>query len=138
MTTPMPTHGARITVAVRRLPARVALSCLKAARRRHRHLPGLGLEVGGPAITPAAATSPPTSPPGAAILHAGDGLAVRISCPEAKRWRKTLNARLGILGGISILGTTGIVRSFSTAAWRASAWCRAIEVAAAQGRPRWC
>src|SRR5258705_10918417 len=47
--------------------------------------------------------------------------------------RKTTNARLGVLGGISILGTTGIVRPFSTASWRASVE-QAISVLAAQGR----
>jgi len=49
-----------------------------------------------------------------------------------KMARKTTNARLGILGGISILGTTGIVRPFSTASWRASVE-QAVSVMAAQG-----
>jgi cobalt-precorrin-5B (C1)-methyltransferase len=48
--------------------------------------------------------------------------------------RKTTNARLGILGGISILGTTGVVRPFSTASWLASVE-QAVDVLAAQGEP---
>jgi cobalt-precorrin-5B (C1)-methyltransferase len=46
--------------------------------------------------------------------------------------RRTFNPRLGIVGGLSILGTTGIVRAMSTAAWRASV-LQAIDVAAANG-----
>jgi cobalt-precorrin-5B (C1)-methyltransferase len=49
--------------------------------------------------------------------------------------RKTLNGRLGIVGGVSILGTWGIVKPYSTAAWRASV-VQAIDVAAANGQTR--
>jgi cobalt-precorrin-5B (C1)-methyltransferase len=92
--------------------------------------PGLGLAVGAPAINPV---------PRAMITQAvtevvGErGVRVVISVPDGERMaRKTTNRRLGVLGGISILGTTGIVRPFSTASWRASV-VQAVQVAAAQG-----
>jgi len=94
--------------------------------------PGLGLQIGGPAINPV-----PRQMITQAVAEAADpglrGLRVVISVPEGERMaRKTTNARLGILGGISILGTTGIVRPFSTASWRASVE-QAVAVLAAQG-----
>jgi cobalt-precorrin-5B (C1)-methyltransferase len=46
--------------------------------------------------------------------------------------KQTTNARLGVLGGISILGSTGVVQPFSTAAWRASVHL-AVDVAATNG-----
>jgi cobalt-precorrin-5B (C1)-methyltransferase len=94
--------------------------------------PGLGLPVGGPAVNPVPRAMI-TSSVGEAVDLATRGVRVVISVPGGERMaRKTTNARLGILGGISILGTTGIVRPFSTASWRASVE-QAVAVAAAQG-----
>ncbi|RQX08182.1 cobalt-precorrin-5B (C(1))-methyltransferase [Micromonospora globispora] len=94
--------------------------------------PGLGLEVGGPAIN-----DTPRRMIGQAVAEVVDltevGVRVVISVPRGEIMaRKTTNRRLGILGGISILGTTGIVRPFSTASWRASV-VQAVHVMAAQG-----
>jgi cobalt-precorrin-5B (C1)-methyltransferase len=97
--------------------------------------PGLGLEIGGPAINPV----PRRMIREAVAEAAGDvlaarGLEVEISVPRGEELAKrTLNGRLGIVGGISILGTTGIVHPWSTAAWRASVE-QAIDVAAANGQ----
>ena len=63
------------------------------------------------------------------------GFEVTVSVPGgAELARRTWNGRLGIEGGISILGTTGIVRPFSCAAWIASIH-RGVDVARASGLP---
>jgi cobalt-precorrin-5B (C1)-methyltransferase len=94
--------------------------------------PGLGLELGAAAINPVPRKMI-TEAVGEAIDLAARGVRVVISVPGGERMaRKTTNARLGIIGGISILGTTGIVRPFSTASWRASVE-QAVSVLAAQG-----
>jgi cobalt-precorrin-5B (C1)-methyltransferase len=93
---------------------------------------GLGLEVGAPAVNPVPRKMI-TQAVGEVADLATTGVRVVISVPEGERMaRKTTNARLGIIGGISILGTTGIVRPFSTASWRASV-VQAVSVMAAQG-----
>lgn len=97
-------------------------------------LPGLGLEVGGPAINPVPRRMITESVLQATVGALGErGLTVEISVPKgAELAKKTLNGRLGIVGGISILGTTGIVQPYSTASWQASVE-QAIDVAAANG-----
>jgi cobalt-precorrin-5B (C1)-methyltransferase len=94
--------------------------------------PGLGLPVGGPAIN--AVPRRMISYSVEEVLDPDErGVRVVISVPGGERMaEKTTNARLGIVGGISILGTTGIVRPFSTAAWAASV-VQAINVMGAQG-----
>ncbi len=101
-------------------------------------LPGLGLTVGGPAINPVprqqisqnVEAGVQEALPNQADYLEQHGLNVVISVPEGKEIaKKTLNARLGIIDGISILGTTGKVFPYSTAAWRASV-IQAVEVAA--------
>ena len=94
--------------------------------------PGLGLPVGGPAIN--AVPRRMISYSVEEVLDPDErGVRVEISVPGGEKMaEKTTNARLGIVGGISILGTTGIVRPFSTAAWAASV-VQAINVMGAQG-----
>lgn len=91
--------------------------------------PGLGLAVGEPSIT-----SVPRRMIAAALAEVdARPVAVTFSVPGGQAMAaKTSNARLGIVGGISILGTTGVVKPFSTAAYRASV-VQQIDVAAAQG-----
>jgi len=96
--------------------------------------PGLPLGVGEPAINPV-----PRAMMRAAIAEvaatqgqAGD-VEIEISIPNGEKIAsKTLNPRLGILGGLSVLGTTGIVVPFSCAAWIHSIH-RGIDVARAMG-----
>jgi cobalt-precorrin-5B (C1)-methyltransferase len=133
---PDATHGAHMTAAVRLLPHRVGEIVLKGGFGVGLVTKeGLGLAVGGPAINPVPQRNIRDNVRAVADeLLAVDGLEVTISVPGGDEMaKKTLNARLGILGGISILGTTGIVRPYSTAAFRASV-VQAVDVAARQGQ----
>ena len=95
--------------------------------------PGTGIEVGEPAVTRVPRRMIIESVTEAATAHGlpdGTGIIVEISVTGGEEIaEKTTNSRLGILGGISILGSTGVVQPFSTAAWRASANL-AVDVAA--------
>ena len=125
------THGARLTATVRwRGEPGIGLDGGMGVGVVTK--PGLGLELGGPAINPVPRAMI-TQAVGEVIDLTQHGVHVVISVPDGERMaRKTTNARLGIIGGISILGTTGIVRPFSTASWRASVE-QAVAVLAAQG-----
>jgi len=69
----------------------------------------------------------------AAAAHGSGDVEVEIAVADGERLAaKTLNSRLGIVGGLSILGTTGIVVPYSCAAWIASIH-RGIDVARAAG-----
>lgn len=95
-------------------------------------LPGLGLPVGEPAInnTPRQMIIRELSE-----LYSG-GLDVTISVPGGEELAlKTFNPKLGIVGGISIIGTSGIVRPFSSEAF-VDAIRREIEVCQAIGAER--
>ncbi len=95
-------------------------------------LPGLGLSMGEPAINPV---------PRAMIEHEltalySGGLDVTVSLENGEELaEKTFNPRIGVIGGVSIIGTSGIVRPFSHEAF-VGAIRREMEVALAIGCDR--
>ena len=95
-------------------------------------LPGLGIEIGEPAINPVPRKMIIRN---LSELYAG-ALDVTISVPGGRELAlKTFNPKLGIEGGISIIGTSGIVRPFSNEAF-VEAIRREAEVAKAVGASR--
>lgn len=116
--------------------------------------PGLPISVGGPAINPVpkrmiteavkeAIAELRTRSADVPSPFKGEGkgegesldaeIEITISVPDGEELaKKTLNSRLGILGGISILGTTGIVKPVSTEAWTATI-TSSMDVAKAAG-----
>ncbi|SEB86017.1 cobalt-precorrin-5B (C1)-methyltransferase [Tenacibaculum sp. MAR_2009_124] len=86
-------------------------------------LPGLEIEVGEPAINPVPRKMMKTVIHKVLADHNLEecGVAITISVKDGEKLAKrTLNSRLGILHGISILGTSGIVTPFSAASYIAS------------------
>jgi cobalt-precorrin-5B (C1)-methyltransferase len=96
---------------------------------------GLPIGVGEPAINPVPrAMITGVIEEQAARYGRQPDICVTVGIPNgAEIAKKTWNPRLGIKGGLSILGTTGIVRPFSCAAWIASIH-RGIDVAVAGGQ----
>jgi cobalt-precorrin-5B (C1)-methyltransferase len=96
--------------------------------------PGLPLAVGEPAINPAPRRMMAEAIRSLAAAHAvAADVAIEIAVPGGEKLaERTWNPRLGIVGGISILGTTGIVVPYSCSAWIHSIQ-RGIDVARATG-----
>ncbi len=97
--------------------------------------PGLAIPIGEPAINPVPRKMIENSirEVFSRITHHIPRITVVVSVPNGEKIaKKTMNARLGIIGGISILGTTGIVEPVSLSAYRDSITC-AIDVAMASG-----
>ena len=135
---PDATHGAEICVAVSRAPDLSGLKITGGPGVGTVTRPGTGIEVGEPAVTRVPRRMMAESVSDAAVaagLDPDSGFVAQVSVTNGEDIaEKTTNARLGVLGGISILGSTGVVQPFSTAAWRASVHL-AVDVAAANGLP---
>ena len=127
------THGAEICSTVWRNPDESGVKLVNGPGVGTVTRPGTGIEVGEPAVTRVPRRMIAESVAQAAVgqgLDAETGFVVQLSVTDGEEIaKKTTNSRLGVLNGISILGSTGVVQPFSTAAWRASVHL-AIDVAA--------
>lgn len=127
------THGAEVFAEVALIEEGIRFSALAGVGVVT--LPGLPIAAGEPAINPV--------PRKMIEQHLSDiahqqgysgGFSVGIGIKKGDELAlKTMNPKLGIQGGLSILGTTGIVRPFSCSAWIASIY-QGIDVAIANGQ----
>lgn len=127
------THGAEIFAEVRLRPEPgIAIDGGEGVARVTKG--GLGLEIGRAAITRVPLKMITESVGGALAAggHQGGAEVVIVVPRGVEMAKKTLNERLGLIGGISILGTSGIVKPYSTAAYKVSI-VNSIDVAAAEG-----
>jgi cobalt-precorrin-5B (C1)-methyltransferase len=121
------THGAMIIVTVRETGSAIVFKNGQGVGIVTQ--PGLPLAVGEPAINPI----PRQMMCDVAAELGVKGAEIEISIPGGEALaQQTWNPRLGIKGGLSILGTTGVVNPFSCAAWIASIH-RGVDVARAMG-----
>jgi cobalt-precorrin-5B (C1)-methyltransferase len=125
------THGALIVATVR---AGQGVQFIAGAGVGTVTKPGLPIDVGEPAINPVPRQMMcEVVAEMAAEYDQNPDIKIEVSIPDGEAIaQKTWNPRLGIVGGLSILGTTGVVRPFSCAAWIASIH-RGVDVSRADG-----
>ncbi|HZU88823.1 MAG TPA: cobalt-precorrin-5B (C(1))-methyltransferase, partial [Stellaceae bacterium] len=129
------THGALVVAEIARAAAGAGIVFAAGEGVGTVTRPGLPLAVGEPAINPAPRAMIRENLAEVAAAHGlpPPDLVVTIAIPGGARLaEKTMNGRLGIVGGLSVLGTTGIVVPYSCAAW-IHAVHRGIDVARAAG-----
>ncbi|RZU31874.1 cobalt-precorrin-5B (C(1))-methyltransferase [Blastococcus saxobsidens] len=128
------THGALVSVRVTHGEPGSGVSFRAGAGVGTVTKPGLPLAVGEPAINPMPRQFIREHVAAVAARHGGSGdVVVEVSVEHGEELaRRTWNPRLGILGGLSILGTTGVVVPYSCSAWIDSIR-RGIDVARAAG-----
>ncbi|MFF8275387.1 cobalt-precorrin-5B (C(1))-methyltransferase [Streptomyces lateritius] len=128
------THGALVRSTVRVLPAGSGVVFRAGPGVGTVTLPGLPLEVGEPAINPVPRRMMREHVAEVAAAHGGSGdVEITVSIDHGEEIaRSTWNPRIGILGGLSVLGTTGIVVPYSCSAWIDSIR-RGVDVARAAG-----
>ncbi|MET8825521.1 cobalt-precorrin-5B (C(1))-methyltransferase [Streptomyces sp. NPDC004610] len=135
------THGALIRATVRRLPAGAGVVFRAGPGVGTVTRPGLPLPVGEPAVNPVPRRMMREHVALVAERYGGGGrgggggdVEITLSVDHGEEIaRSTWNPRLGILGGLSVLGTTGIVVPYSCSAWIDSIR-RGVDVARAAGR----
>ncbi len=128
------THGATVVVRVRAAPAGAGVVFRAGAGVGTVTLPGLPVPVGEPAINPAPRRMMTSVVAEVAAAHGASGdVEIVVSIPGGEALAKrTWNPRLGIVGGLSILGTTGVVIPYSCSSWIRSIHS-GIDVARATG-----
>lgn len=128
------THGALIVATVSRGEAETGVTFSAGPGVGTVTRAGLPIPPGEPAINPVPrAMMREAVREAAELFDASPDIAVEISIPGGEKLaQRTLNARLGVIGGLSILGTTGIVVPYSCAAWIDTIH-RGIDVARAAG-----
>lgn len=130
------THGAEITSKVQFAKAGSGVTFRAGTGVGRVTKAGLPLPVGEAAINPVPRKMMVDVVTEVAANHGvAPDIEIEISVADGEKLaEKTWNPRLGIIGGLSILGTTGIVHPFSCSAWIHSIY-RGIDVARAEGLP---
>ena len=116
------THGALVLATVRRAASGSGVAFRAGEGVGTVTRPGLPIPPGEPAINPVPRQMIRAAIAEVAASHGGTSdVEVEIAIPGGEALAaKTMNGRLGIVGGLSILGTTGIVVPYSCSSWIAS------------------